>query len=215
MKKKKKVLAPINPDLPIRVAAKIYISIIILNFIRIWFTILSSLIVSGLFFISYINKGFFEIQNYKLFFLFFVLISIINLVFIMLRDSIEPQTRFEKNAVIYASSVLKLKTKIELEELDGKILKLLKKKRGLVDIVVYASNREGIHLPIKLKEKDLKLLEKNRLVHIRSSYIKLPTFGWCSDHYSISILNENKKTIYKIESYEPFKTNLKGRKIIG
>jgi hypothetical protein len=215
MKRKKKVLAPNNPDTAIRVAAKIYISIIILNFIRKWFTIISSIIISGMFLNSYLNKGFFALQDYKLFFVFFILISVINLIFIMLRDSIEPQTSFEKNAVIYASSVLKTKIKIELEELDGKILKLLKKKKGIVDIVVYANNGEGIHLPIKLTKKDLQLLEKNRFVRIRSSYIKLPTFGWCSDHYSISILNEKKKTIYKIESYEPFKTNLKGRKIIG
>lgn len=222
MKKKNKKLEVRKPNQEVRLASNVYIILIISFYSMIGIMILCSLMLL-------IGIIAFKTNNLPLFSQIKTVISTIMIIIVLMflilypiKNTIEPETKLEKDAFIFALNRLGLKSKCELEKLNG-IIHNLKRDRlhfssesDLYRIYLLLENGQMVDYLISLR--DLKQLIKiGQKVKIRNSNLKLPISGWCSDHLSISVIDEEGKTFYKFESYEPFnnKTKLKGRKIVG
>ncbi|MBF1306348.1 MAG: hypothetical protein HXM94_00975 [Parvimonas micra] len=222
MKKKNKKLEVRKPNQEVRLASNVYIILIISFYSMIGIMTLCSLMLL-------IGIIAFKTNNLPLFSQIKTVISTIMIIIVLMflilypiKNTIEPETKLEKDAFIFALNRLGLKSKCELEKLNG-IIHNLKRDRlhfssesDLYRIYLLLENGQMVDYLISLR--DLKQLIKiGQKVKIRNSNLKLPISGWCSDHLSISVIDEEGKTFYKFESYEPFnnKTKLKGRKIVG
>lgn len=222
MKKKNKKLEVRKPNQEVRLASNVYVILIISFYSMIGIMTLCSLMLL-------IGIIAFKTNNLPLFSQIKTVISTIMIIIVLMflilypiKNTIEPETKLEKDAFIFALNRLGLKSKCELEKLNG-IIHNLKRDRlhfssesDLYRIYLLLENGQMVDYLISLR--DLKQLIKiGQKVKIRNSNLKLPISGWCSDHLSISVIDEEGKTFYKFESYEPFnnKTKLKGRKIVG
>lgn len=222
MKKKNKKLEVRKPNQEVRLASNVYIILIISFYSMIGIMTLCSLMLL-------VGIIAFKTNNLPLFSQIKTVISTIMIIIVLMflilypiKNTIEPETKLEKDAFIFALNRLGLKSKCELEKLNG-IIHNLKRDRlhfssesDLYRIYLLLENGQMVDYLISLR--DLKQLIKiGQKVKIRNSNLKLPISGWCSDHLSISVIDEEGKTFYKFESYEPFnnKTKLKGRKIVG
>ena len=222
MKKENKKLEVREPSREVRLASNVYIILIISFYLMIGIVTLCSLmLLIGI--IAFKTNNLPLLSQIKT--ITSTIIIIIVLMFIILypiKNTIEPETQLEKDAFIFALNRLGLKSKCELEKLNGVIHNL--KRDGFhfsaesdsYRIYLLLENGQMVDYLISLRDLR-KIIKVGQKVKIRNSNLKLPISGWCSDHLSISVINEEGKTFYKFESYEPFnnKTKLKGRKIVG
>lgn len=223
MKKKTKQLEVRNPSHEVRIASNVYFILILSFYGLIGIVSLGALIL-------FIGIVAFKTNNMTLLSqiktiapTILVIMVIMFMILYPIKNTIEPETQFEKDAFLFALDRIGLKSICEVERYDGVILKIKRDNFHFSNseldrhkIYLKLENGQIVDYSISLNE-DRKLIQIGQKIKLRNSNLKLPISGWCSDHLSISVLDEAGKTFYKFESFEPFnnKIKLKGRKIVG
>ena len=223
MKKKSKQLEVRKPSHEVRLASNVYFILILAFYSMIGIVSLGALILlCGI--IAFKTHNMSLLTQIKTIAPTILVIMIIMFIILYpIKNTIEPETQFEKDAFLVALKRIGLKSTCEIERYEGVILRI--KREGFhfssseIDrhrLYLKLENDQIVDYSISL-DKDRKIIKTGQKIKLRNSNLKLPISGWCSDHLSISVIDETGKTFYKFESFEPFnnKIKLKGRKIIG
>lgn len=148
------------------------------------------------------------------------------IIFYVMRDNVSPESEIEKKGLILANQFKKNESEIEVSRLKGEIVKVAK-GFGCYYIKIKLENQKNLRIRFEGElrnrfSEDISLISKEELeslvgksVNVRQSSIKLKKYGWLRDHASVSVLDDNKKTRFKFETFDPSGDLFKGRKIFG
>ena len=214
MKKKSKQLEVSKPSHEVRLASNVYFILILAFYGMIGIVSLGALILlCGI--IAFKTNNMSLLTQIKTIAPTILVIMIIMFIILYpIKNTIEPETQFEKDAFLVALKRIGLKSTCEIERYEGFHFSSSEIDRHRLYLKL--ENGQVVDYSISL-DKDRKIIKTGQKIKLRNSNLKLPISGWCSDHLSISVIDETGKTFYKFESFEPFnnKIKLKGRKIIG
>lgn len=217
-----KILIVREPSFYLKLVGRIYIILDFLN--KVFFGIsFLALIATGTIYLLY------QMQNRLLLaiaisgtFLSFVFA----IIFYVMRDNVSPESEIEKKGLILANQLKKNESEIEVSRLKGEVVKVTK-GFGCYHIKIRLENQKNLRIRFEGElrnrfSEDISLISKEELenlvgksVNVRQSSIKLKKYGWLRDHASVSVLDDNKKTRFKFETFDPSGDLFKGRKIFG